>query len=227
MISSRMELVLANQSVINAYGMIEDVLVKVEDLVFPVDFVILDIGVDDEKEVILGRPFLATSHAYIDMESGEFIIGIKEEKRTIKVYEKSDNHCCRIETREKELEDAPAKTNLAWADEQIEIDERPPEKSFDEDFHWLERATGEIIPNWYDLFPEPTTFVPRPKSKEHEEWIKRWKRHYKIAAKSKFGVLDEGSEPEEDWWNVCCDDVACEGECGHTTANHPIPTYPP
>ncbi|MCI93919.1 hypothetical protein A2U01_0115217, partial [Trifolium medium] len=55
MISSRMELVLANQPVINAYGMIKNVLVKVEDLVFPVDFVILDIDIDDEKEVILGR----------------------------------------------------------------------------------------------------------------------------------------------------------------------------
>ncbi|MCI44327.1 hypothetical protein A2U01_0065566, partial [Trifolium medium] len=45
-----MELILANQSVVNPYGKIEDVLVKIEDLVFPVDFVILDIDVDAEKE---------------------------------------------------------------------------------------------------------------------------------------------------------------------------------
>ncbi|MCI68309.1 hypothetical protein A2U01_0089569, partial [Trifolium medium] len=51
---------LANQSVINSCGMVEDVLMKIIDLVFPVDFVILDTEVDNEGQVILGRPFLAT-----------------------------------------------------------------------------------------------------------------------------------------------------------------------
>ncbi|MCI32043.1 hypothetical protein A2U01_0053255, partial [Trifolium medium] len=98
----------------------------------------------------------ATSHACIDMELGEFTLGIKEEKRTIKVYGKSDNHCYKVETREKELEDAPSKTNPTWADEPIEIDEKPAERSFEE----ADWPYEEIIPNWDTMFPEPTSFIP-------------------------------------------------------------------
>ncbi|MCI80677.1 hypothetical protein A2U01_0101948, partial [Trifolium medium] len=55
-IYSKMELLLANKSKINAHGIVEDVLVKVEDLAFPVDFVIVDIDLADERDIILGRP---------------------------------------------------------------------------------------------------------------------------------------------------------------------------
>ncbi|XP_016192301.1 uncharacterized protein LOC107633178 [Arachis ipaensis] len=40
-----------------AYGMVEDVLVKVEDHYIPVDFVILDTWEDKNESIILGRPF--------------------------------------------------------------------------------------------------------------------------------------------------------------------------
>ncbi|XP_050896440.1 uncharacterized protein LOC127103214 [Lathyrus oleraceus] len=42
----------------DAYGIAEDVLVKIENLSFPVDFVILDIPGDEETLIILGRPFM-------------------------------------------------------------------------------------------------------------------------------------------------------------------------
>ncbi|MCI73974.1 hypothetical protein A2U01_0095238, partial [Trifolium medium] len=63
-----MELVLADQSTLNPSGIIKDVLVKVKDPVFPVEFVIVDIEEDVDIPIILGRPFLATSRALIDME---------------------------------------------------------------------------------------------------------------------------------------------------------------
>ncbi|MCI29255.1 hypothetical protein A2U01_0050464 [Trifolium medium] len=116
-VSSKMELVLADQSIINSYGMIEDVLVKIKDLVFPVDFVILDIQVDNEKEIILGRPFLGTCHACINMKPGELKIRINEEERTIRVYGKTDNHCYKVEVRDKDLEEASATTNVTRANE--------------------------------------------------------------------------------------------------------------
>ncbi|MCI90778.1 hypothetical protein A2U01_0112072, partial [Trifolium medium] len=58
-----MEIVLADQSVLRPSGIIKDVLVKIKDLVFPVDFVIIDIEEDADVPIILGRPFLATSRA--------------------------------------------------------------------------------------------------------------------------------------------------------------------
>ncbi|KAI3709278.1 hypothetical protein L2E82_39038 [Cichorium intybus] len=48
-----------------------DVLVKVEKLYFPVDFVVLDMVEDAEVPLILGRPFLATGGALIDVRGGK------------------------------------------------------------------------------------------------------------------------------------------------------------
>ena len=41
-------------------GIIEDVLVKVDKFIFPMDFVVLDIEEDGAAPIILGRPFLGT-----------------------------------------------------------------------------------------------------------------------------------------------------------------------
>ncbi|MCI71185.1 hypothetical protein A2U01_0092448, partial [Trifolium medium] len=66
-----MEIVLADQSILRPRGEIKDVIVKIKDLAFPVDFVIVDIEEDVDIPIILGRPFLATSRAIIDMEKEE------------------------------------------------------------------------------------------------------------------------------------------------------------
>ena len=62
-------------------GIFHDVLVKVESFIFSTDFVILDCEVDFEVLIIIGRPFLATSHALVDMEKAQmkFWLNIKEE----------------------------------------------------------------------------------------------------------------------------------------------------
>ena len=46
---------------------IEDILVKVEKFIFSADFIILDMEEDKEIRIILGRPFLATGGALIDV----------------------------------------------------------------------------------------------------------------------------------------------------------------
>nr|GEX83067.1 hypothetical protein [Tanacetum cinerariifolium] len=48
-------------------GIVENVLVKINKFIFPVDFIILDIVEDDKFPIILGRPMLATTHASIDV----------------------------------------------------------------------------------------------------------------------------------------------------------------
>ncbi|WVZ24189.1 hypothetical protein V8G54_002733 [Vigna mungo] len=50
------------------YGIVEDVLVKVDKLIFPADFVVLNMEEDAKVLIILGRPFLATGRALIDVE---------------------------------------------------------------------------------------------------------------------------------------------------------------
>jgi hypothetical protein len=48
-----------------------DILVKVQDKYVPTDFIILDLGADNEVPFILGRPFLNTVNAVIYVGSGQ------------------------------------------------------------------------------------------------------------------------------------------------------------
>ena len=51
-------------------GVIEDVLVKVDKFIFPIDLIVLDMEEDKEISIILGKPFLATGRAMIDVQRG-------------------------------------------------------------------------------------------------------------------------------------------------------------
>nr|GFB75521.1 reverse transcriptase domain-containing protein [Tanacetum cinerariifolium] len=56
-------------------GVAENVFVKVGTFYFPADFVILDFVADPRVPLILGRPFLSTAHALIDVyEEGDILI---------------------------------------------------------------------------------------------------------------------------------------------------------
>jgi len=65
-----MTITLADRSISYPFCVLEDVLVKVNQLVFPADFVILDMIEDEDMPLILGRPFFATGRALIDVEMG-------------------------------------------------------------------------------------------------------------------------------------------------------------
>ena len=68
---TNMSLQLADRSVTYPRGIVEDVLVKVDKLIFPADFVILDFEEDKKIPIILKRPFLATGWTLIDVLKGE------------------------------------------------------------------------------------------------------------------------------------------------------------
>ena len=54
---------LAERSYQHPWGVMENVLVKVDKFIFPADFIILDMEEDDKVPIILGRPFLVTGKA--------------------------------------------------------------------------------------------------------------------------------------------------------------------
>ena len=58
---------LADKSYQHTRGVIENILVKVDKFLFPINFVILDMEEDDKVPIILGRPFLATGKAQINL----------------------------------------------------------------------------------------------------------------------------------------------------------------
>ena len=54
-------------------------LVKVEGLYIPADFIILDTRKEEDDCIILGRPFLATAKAMIDVDRGELVLQLNED----------------------------------------------------------------------------------------------------------------------------------------------------
>ena len=49
---------LMDRSLTHPQGIIEDVLVKVDKFIFPMDFIVIDMEEDKDVPIIMGRPFL-------------------------------------------------------------------------------------------------------------------------------------------------------------------------
>ncbi|XP_040963884.1 uncharacterized protein [Gossypium hirsutum] len=81
---------LADKSVIYPEGLLKDVLVKINELVFPADFYIINMEDDNStnsSDIFLGRPFLSTASAKIDVQSGTLTMEFDGEIVKFNVYE--------------------------------------------------------------------------------------------------------------------------------------------
>ena len=56
---------MADQSIQFLKGIAKNVMVRIHDHFAPADFMILDLGEEDDTPIILGRPFLNTTNAII------------------------------------------------------------------------------------------------------------------------------------------------------------------
>ncbi|GJS77678.1 reverse transcriptase domain-containing protein [Tanacetum coccineum] len=74
LISTRMTLKLANREICTPVGILRDVFVPVRKFTFPIDFVIIDYERNPRVPLILGRPFLRTTFALIDIHGEEMIL---------------------------------------------------------------------------------------------------------------------------------------------------------
>jgi len=61
---------LADRSIKRPMGILEDVPVQVGKFIIPSDFIVLDIDENFQAPLTLGRPFLATTGAMIDVQAG-------------------------------------------------------------------------------------------------------------------------------------------------------------
>ncbi|GJY36130.1 mitochondrial proton/calcium exchanger protein-like protein isoform X1 [Tanacetum coccineum] len=71
---------LADKTVKYPKGIAKNMLVGIGKFVFPVDFIILDMPEDVKVPLILGRPFLSTSHAKIDVFKRKITLRVGDEK---------------------------------------------------------------------------------------------------------------------------------------------------
>nr|GEZ70156.1 reverse transcriptase domain-containing protein [Tanacetum cinerariifolium] len=74
-----MTLELADRSISRLVGVVEDVYIKVGSFHFPVDFVVVDFDADPRVPLILGRSFLKTGRALIDVFEGELTLRVGKE----------------------------------------------------------------------------------------------------------------------------------------------------
>ncbi|XP_015960478.1 uncharacterized protein LOC107484405 [Arachis duranensis] len=81
-----MALQLANRTFKFPHGVVKDLLVKVGEFIFPADFVVLDMKEEANTSIILGRPFLATARVIIDVQKGELVLRLHEEKMVFNVF---------------------------------------------------------------------------------------------------------------------------------------------
>ncbi|CAL8153410.1 unnamed protein product [Prunus armeniaca] len=93
---------LADRSIKYPKGVLEDVLVKVNELIFPTDFLVLEMEEvpipGKDLPLILGRPFMRTARTKIDVYEGTLTMAFDEETVEFKVFAAlkypNDDHAC-------------------------------------------------------------------------------------------------------------------------------------
>ncbi|GJX34659.1 reverse transcriptase domain-containing protein [Tanacetum coccineum] len=84
-----MTLELADRSITQPIGIAEDVYLKVGKFKFPADFVVVDFDADPRVPLILGRSFLKTGRALIDVYEGELTLRVGKEAVTFNLDQTS------------------------------------------------------------------------------------------------------------------------------------------
>ena len=93
---------LADRSTKFPYGIVEDVLVKADKFVFPVDFVIMEMEEDAEIALILGRLLMKTARVVIDVDDRKLKMRVEDDEINFNVFEamhhpKNKSHCFRVD----------------------------------------------------------------------------------------------------------------------------------
>ncbi|GKB04380.1 uncharacterized mitochondrial protein-like protein, partial [Tanacetum coccineum] len=80
LIPTKLIVELADRTVKRPKGIAENVLVGIDKFTFLVDFIILDILEDFKTPLILGRPFLSTAHAIINVFKAKITLSVGNDK---------------------------------------------------------------------------------------------------------------------------------------------------
>ena len=106
-------LLLADQSVRYPAGVAENIPVKIRNFLIPVDFLVLDMEVDTKAPLILGRPFLSTANASIDVGAREIQLNINGQKETF-TFKPKVEQCSQVKAinRKKKSEKKPEKPSI-------------------------------------------------------------------------------------------------------------------
>nr|GEX40973.1 reverse transcriptase domain-containing protein [Tanacetum cinerariifolium] len=163
---TKMVLELANRTISKPTGVVENVFVKVGKFYFPADFVVLDFIADPRVPLILGRPFLSTAHALINVYEVEIIVRHDDQSLTLKCGDKPSISYNNFQSLNKNLTPFDESDFLLFkeADAFPAVDDEPISPKFDATYY---NPEGDILileallnsdpepplPNKKDYFP--------------------------------------------------------------------------
>nr|GEU91575.1 hypothetical protein [Tanacetum cinerariifolium] len=155
---TKMVLELSDRTISKPTSVAENVLVKVGKFYFLADFIVLDFIADPRVPLILGRPFLSTAHALIDVYEGEIILRRDEQSLTLKCGDTPSISYNNFQSLNKvDLIDATSDAFIAVDDEPISPEINATYYDPEGDILILEallNSDPEPSPNQKDYFPE-------------------------------------------------------------------------
>ncbi|XP_023749955.1 uncharacterized protein LOC111898258 [Lactuca sativa] len=87
--ATRMKIHMVNHSMTYPRGIVEDILVKIRKIVFPIDFFIMGMKEDNNVPIIFGRPLLNTARALVDIRESKLTLRVGNDESTFGVEDGS------------------------------------------------------------------------------------------------------------------------------------------
>ena len=138
---------MAARSMARPEGVLGDALVKVGKFIFPVDFVIMKMEEDTQVPILLGRPFLATGAALIDVQKGELTLRVGDEvvhfnlNKSLEQPDVDAEICMTVENSSPISVELNSDCNLHQSINEIEMN-----------FQYLESIDYELLPSsWQNI----------------------------------------------------------------------------
>ncbi|XP_052623636.1 uncharacterized protein LOC128128938 [Lactuca sativa] len=91
--ATKMSIYMANRSVTQPRGIVEDIIVKIGKFIFPINFVVLDMKEDPNVPIILGRSLLNTAGALVDIHESKLTLRVGDENEIFGIedgFQRSD-----------------------------------------------------------------------------------------------------------------------------------------
>ena len=123
-------------------------LVKVGKFIFPVDFVFIKMEEDTQVPILIGRPFLVTGAALIDVQKGELTLRVGDDqavhfnlKKSLQQPDVDAEICMAVENNSPINVELNSDYNLHHSINEIEMN-----------FQYLESIDYELLPsNWQNI----------------------------------------------------------------------------
>ncbi|GJX72989.1 DNA-directed DNA polymerase [Tanacetum coccineum] len=124
-----MSIQLANRSIKYPIRVCENLLVKINNFIFLVDFIVLEMDEYKLVSIILGRPFLATTQAVFDVHEGRLSLRVGNETVTFNNGKSMKSKCSRDDY-------------LYCADHTVKLIREQWVDTVDHDEEWIETEEG-------------------------------------------------------------------------------------